>query len=248
MYEAMAVLGYGTLYNPREALRRNLFPYIGSMLRNKHESQGPLWPPPIERFESMWGDFRAISGDVVWPFAEEVIALYPEAKIVLTVRDDEEKWFASAFNTSWYNRIHVLARILPALDPHWQRMSEFTTALWTYCYGNDFPTNGLRVYREHNAMVKRLGGDRVLVFNPKDEWGPLCEHLGKPVPNVPYPHVNKRDENRFLFHTLRQEGLRRLVKRLVATGGLTGIVLALIWWRRTRIASLLQSLRAMLIS
>lgn len=246
MYEAMEILGYGTLYNSREALRRNLCTFVGTMLTDKYEARGP-WPPRIEQFESLWGEYRAISGEVAYAFSEEIIPLYPDAKIILTVRDDEEKWFASSMNTSWYNNSHLFTRILYALDPNWVQIREYVGKMFKYFYRGDFPANGIRMYREHNAMVKRLGGDRVLVFNTKDGWGPLCEHLGKPVPSVPFPHVNKTAENRHLFRTMRLEGMRKLVKRWMARGSLTALVFALIWWRRKRIASILQGTRAMLI-
>ncbi|KAF2487430.1 hypothetical protein BDY17DRAFT_319975 [Neohortaea acidophila] len=172
MYEAMEILGYGTLYNSREALRRNLCTFVGTMLTDKYEARGP-WPPRIEQFESLWGEYRAISGEVAYAFSEEIIPLYPDAKIILTVRDDEEKWFASSMNTSWYNNSHLFTRILYALDPNWVQIREYVGKMFKYFYRGDFPANGIRMYREHNAMVKRLGGDRVLVFNTKDGWGPL---------------------------------------------------------------------------
>jgi hypothetical protein len=36
-------------------------------------------------------------------------------------------------------------------------------------------------------MVPR---DRLLEWTVKDGWEPLCEFLGKPVPNEPFPHKN----------------------------------------------------------
>jgi hypothetical protein len=37
---------------------------------------------------------------------------------------------------------------------------------------------------------------RLLVFNPAMGWEPLCEFLGVPVPDVPFPHVNTTSEFR----------------------------------------------------
>jgi len=36
--------------------------------------------------------------------------------------------------------------------------------------------------------------DRLLVFNARDGWGPLCDFLNAPLPAAPYPRVNSRDE------------------------------------------------------
>ncbi|CAK8689030.1 unnamed protein product [Clavelina lepadiformis] len=33
--------------------------------------------------------------------------------------------------------------------------------------------------------------DRLLVYNVKEGWGPLCKFLGKEIPNKEFPHENK---------------------------------------------------------
>ena len=34
--------------------------------------------------------------------------------------------------------------------------------------------------------------DKLLVFDLNDGWEPLCKHLGKPIPSVPFPFLNKK--------------------------------------------------------
>ena len=47
-------------------------------------------------------------------------------------------------------------------------------------------------YEAHNAQVKaEVPPDRLLVFNVKEGWGPLCAFLGKEVPAEPFPFVNE---------------------------------------------------------
>lgn len=36
--------------------------------------------------------------------------------------------------------------------------------------------------------------ERFLEWKVQDGWEPLCKFLGKPVPNEPFPYVNKGDE------------------------------------------------------
>jgi predicted naringenin-chalcone synthase len=44
---------------------------------------------------------------------------------------------------------------------------------------------------EHNAEVKRrVGADRLFVYDVEDGWEPLCTLLELPVPDVPFPHLN----------------------------------------------------------
>jgi hypothetical protein len=48
--------------------------------------------------------------------------------------------------------------------------------------------------RRNNEVIDSLPPERLLVFSPKDGWGPLCAFLGVPVPSEPFPRVNSRDE------------------------------------------------------
>lgn len=51
----------------------------------------------------------------------------------------------------------------------------------------------LRVkYRQHNTYVKATcPKEQLLVFNVRQGWGPLCKFLERPVPDVPFPFLNK---------------------------------------------------------
>lgn len=70
-------------------------------------------------------------------------------------------------------------------------------------------------YREHYALVRKMAPpDRLLEFNMSQGWEPLCEFLGKPVPDVPFPHLNEQawlDEKVQLIAT---KGLKHLARRM----------------------------------
>merc|ERR1712060_55842 len=43
-------------------------------------------------------------------------------------------------------------------------------------------------YTNHNERVRQgVPPERLLVYNVKQGWGPLCKFLGVPVPNKPFP-------------------------------------------------------------
>ncbi len=46
----------------------------------------------------------------------------------------------------------------------------------------------------NSNVIAAIPEDKLLVYNPKDGWGPLCKFLGLPVPATPFPHVNKRGD------------------------------------------------------
>jgi hypothetical protein len=53
----------------------------------------------------------------------------------------------------------------------------------------------LDAFRAHEAAVKSaVPADRLLVFDVKQGWAPLCAFLGKPVPAEPFPRTNDREQ------------------------------------------------------
>ena len=124
----------------------------------------------------------------------ELIAAYPEAKVIVSERD-ADKWYASCQAT-------IMAIPKLALLPLMLLDTAFF-AQWTpIMHANDTGTFGpagmrdaqhakdvyRRLHREVRALVPR---ERRLEFQLKDGWGPLCEFLGKKVPEgEAFPHVN----------------------------------------------------------
>ncbi|RYP48453.1 hypothetical protein DL768_005655 [Monosporascus sp. mg162] len=138
-------------------------------------------------------------------FAAEMIQAYPEAKVVLNTRRDLDPWMGSmqeslvAVNRNWSMYIlfwfdralwwvwHVYERLLwPGLFRCIDSREGFVDAV---------TAKGIWVYREHCNMV---GGmvpkDRLLEWTVKEGWEPLCEFLGKDVPDEPFPQVNAKSK------------------------------------------------------
>ena len=44
-----------------------------------------------------------------------------------------------------------------------------------------------------------MPADRLLVYEVKDGWGPLCEFLGVEAPEEPFPHLNDTASFRGMF-------------------------------------------------
>ncbi|KAI9719514.1 MAG: hypothetical protein M1828_006221 [Chrysothrix sp. TS-e1954] len=48
-------------------------------------------------------------------------------------------------------------------------------------------------YQEHYALVRRITPkDRLLEYKLSEGWAPLCNFLGKPVPDQDFPHLNEQ--------------------------------------------------------
>jgi hypothetical protein len=52
-----------------------------------------------------------------------------------------------------------------------------------------------RVFREHIAEVKsEIPAHRLLTFDLRDGWEPLCDFLEVEVPGIPFPRTNSSKE------------------------------------------------------
>lgn len=228
MLEALSILGYDTAYNAREMLKRGHAEFLAEGLRRKYD--GGL-QYRLEQFESIWGEYSVISGEPASLFAAECICLYPDAKVILTVRESEGVWFQSFMKTIWFSERTLLASIVPYIDSQFRAFSKFALGMLRYFYWNDFPNHGLRVYREHNAMVQRLAAGRVLVYNTSHGWGPLCEFLCKEKPGVDFPHAFTAAEHLAVFSGARKGVLKNFARKSMIRMGLPVLFLGTLLWR-----------------
>lgn len=58
--------------------------------------------------------------------------------------------------------------------------------------------------RDAVVHAQMVPPERLLVFEPKDGWEPLCKFLGKPVPDQPFPHVNDTEQFQKFFSSIKQ--------------------------------------------
>jgi hypothetical protein len=168
------------------------------------EGQLPLW----ERVVAGDPDWEAIFGNAQstcdWPGARyyrELLEVYPDAKVVLSVRAPEG-WVRSMRETIWpmYFGDSVMYHVVQGrrqVDANWDRfiklMLHMTWNDGTGGIAGDHGTDeGLAASMERwNAQVKAdVPADQLLVWEPADGWEPLCEFLETAVPEGPVPHVN----------------------------------------------------------
>ena len=126
-------------------------------------------------------------------FYRELAEKYPEAKVILTVRDPE-RWYDSMRQT-----IHLLGTTIPTwtvllLSPRQRVFQRMLDRLRDRLFRGRFEDRAfaIDVFNRHNEQVRRdLPADRLLVYEISQGWGPLCAFLGVPVPEgKPFPHLN----------------------------------------------------------
>ncbi len=166
--------------------------------------------------------FRSYRATVDWPsceFYKELMQTFPDAKVLLNVRDPDA-WYDSTVETLWAIQ-HALPRWFP--KSVWQMHDD---VIWNGRFNGQFGdrARAIGIYRAHLDEVRRsVPADRLLEFDVRDGWKPLCDFLGQPVPqNVAFPHLNDRRFFRRVLRALRTA--EWLVPALLLSG-----LLAVVW-------------------
>ena len=142
--------------------------------------------------------FASCRAAVDWPaaaFWPRLMAFYPDAKVVLTVRD-AERWYESAAATIFRSMREGLRSPDPTRRER-LRMAHEIIVDGTFGGDLDDKARAIAAYEANVNRVRReVPADRLVVFDPAAGWQPLCAALGVAEPDEPYPHVNTTDEFR----------------------------------------------------
>ncbi|KAI9493593.1 P-loop containing nucleoside triphosphate hydrolase protein [Zychaea mexicana] len=185
--EALEILGYRTHHMRRMHEDKDTDP---DGFRNAYEN-----PTRSVDWDRLYGNYDAA---VDWPtvtFVDRLINHYPDAKVILTERDPDS-WYASLRET--------IAKVLPCdpNDAHIGRIRSMARAIVLDGVFQDPAKSDMLLddqeaikakYNAHVAWVKEnVPEERLFIMKLGEGWDRLCAFLGKPVPNLPYPHSNKR--------------------------------------------------------
>jgi hypothetical protein len=190
-----------------------------------HPEKADRLPLNRQTFDNLLGQYGACTDQPAAIVAAELVAAYPEAKVVLVERD-VDKWFESFRNTviaatnepaiPFVARIDrdctgAMARISDLITKHYFHVTA-KRENWLFnnpAHFEQWRQNAKAAYLAHNAEVKRVTPpERLLLFRLDEGWEPLCKFLGKPVPDVPFPKVNDTEAVKELVSLFIMEGLR----------------------------------------
>lgn len=136
--------------------------------------------------------FTGYRSTVDWPsceFYRELMRIYPDAKVVLNVRDPHE-WYDSVLETLWQIQFAMPWWFPPSI----LRMQD--EVIWRSRFNGEFTDRArtVAVYEAHLDEVRRtVPPERLLEYHVAQGWAPLCEFLGRPIPqDVPFPRLNDR--------------------------------------------------------
>jgi hypothetical protein len=177
MREGLVRLGFGPCDHMLENLEHpERFALWGEALRRKNAGEPIDWRPLLTGFRSI----------VDWPgayFWHELTAAHPDAKVILTVRDPQR----------WYDSIRAtIFSMMDGTDGEDLGVTHDIIRDRTFNHRFADRTHCQAVFAKHNQAVQEtIAPDRLLVFDVKEGWGPLCAFLDVPVPeHEPFPYAN----------------------------------------------------------
>jgi hypothetical protein len=219
---ALEELGFGPCYHMTEVF--------------SHPEHVAHWRAAANGEQVDWHKlFEGYRATVDWPactFYKELMQAFPDARVLLTVRDPQS-WYESVRDTIYQtsaraNRLpSTLLRLLfmRLFAPIIGQMLQVNDAIiWQGTFHGRLEDRQytISVFQKHIEEVKRtVAPEKLLVYDVRQGWEPLCSFLGVPVPHKPFPRLN--DRTSFLGDINR----RRLRVRLAA-GALVALAASLL--------------------
>jgi len=151
--------------------------------------------------------FAGFQATVDWPSARwwrEIAAHYPDAKVLLSVRDPED-WYKSMSDT--------IAQ--PLREPAPDNAAEIVRlqsemvrkAILAETFDNRFEdkAHSIEVFKRHTQEVcDTIDPARLLVFDVREGWAPLCRFLDVPIPDEPFPRLNDTASTQAMIRMMRE--------------------------------------------
>jgi hypothetical protein len=111
---------------------------------------------------------------------KEIDTQFPGSKFILTMRQSPEVWFAS------------LCKMAMRRGP----LTRFEQYIYGYAIPHGHKDEHIDFYNAHNQAVEDYFRERPeqllkVCWETGDGWEELANYLGKPVPDQPFPHINK---------------------------------------------------------
>ena len=172
---ALEQLGFGPCYHMMEVFKQDAV---------------DDWDQLFSGAEPEWEKiFSGYASTVDWPSTavwRELADAYPDAKVILTVRDPAAWWEStqatifSRFSETPLNPFEVmgLKMVSRNFEPRVRDRDHM-----------------INVFKQHIETVRAsLPPERLLIYDVAEGWGPLCRFLGVAIPEGPLPKVNSRDE------------------------------------------------------
>lgn len=196
----LKVVGAGLPRTGTSSLRKGLEHLLGGKCCHMSALPGhPFdlwegWQRAIAGMDVNWNQLmKPYTAAVDWPaslFWKELSEANPDALVLLSVRRNPDEWWESVNET-------IMKPARMAVSPDWEEGTDLLKMFerFTGTTEWDHPEVMKAAYKHHNDRVREMiPPERLLEWHASEGWEPICEALGKQVPDHPFPWVNKRED------------------------------------------------------
>jgi len=204
-------VGYGrtgtmSTYTALKELGFPCYHMIEVIMNKENASHLDFWrkvansaPGTKQDWNSVLGNYTAAVDNPTCCVWRELMAAYPDAKVLLTLHPrGAEAWYESTIDTIYFTENVWQFKVLEWFTPFGRKFGDMSRKLiWQRNHKDTMgdKAKAIAEYEAHIADVKAsVPKDKLLVFTVSEGWAPLCKFLGVKVPKTPFPNVNDRAE------------------------------------------------------
>ncbi|KAF4996161.1 hypothetical protein FGRMN_4653 [Fusarium graminum] len=220
VFEALKQLGY--------------IPYHLSVTIGKSQTNLDLWREALdakfygkgkpwgrEEFDKILGLYDAMVDTPANYFVEELLAAYPDIKVIVVERD-ADGWLRGVDSTSGHD----------LRWPLWNTMPRRDHALSGPFYGLSEKAVTATFHDQYEVARELVPAERMLEFRIQHGWDPLCKFLGVEIPSRSFPKLEESKQFALARSLMWWVGFARMVGKASFTSALTGVIASLVaMWR-----------------
>ena len=190
-----------------------------------------------KEWDQLLAEYGAIADVPALAFWEELLAAYPEVKVVLMERDIDS-WYQSfddaVVKTMWGRLGDLMADLEREFGGRLRDVNRRWAVDWMRVHSADEMRREAKTrYREHYALVRKtVPKGNLLEYKLGSGWGPLCAYLGKEIPDVEFPKVNETASmHEKISIIIRRTLVKIFIKSLLYVGPVLLAILVWQFWR-----------------
>ncbi|KAI0392873.1 P-loop containing nucleoside triphosphate hydrolase protein [Xylariaceae sp. FL0594] len=170
----------------------------------------------MDKLSQLLDGYVAVTDTPACVFVPELIKLYPDAKVICTIRDSDE-WAKSLDKTAGGATVWFFGLVLMFNNPM-RHFTAWMAAMKEGRWGEVFPSRKTssgaqegQIWERHLAFLREhVAPEKLIFFDVRDGWGPLCEALGCEVPKgIDFPRSNDSKAMEEIFRSEIRTGIRR---------------------------------------
>lgn len=197
---ALEILGFAPCYHMTELLRR---PEHVTHWNQAINGESVCW-------DALFHEYKATVDYPACRHWDSIGRHFKNVRYILTVRDPDS-WYQSVKSTIYQAEPNLFGKLkimmqLPFSEKKRKRLEVFRfikRSIWELDFDGRFEDKkyAIKKYKDHiNSIRETIDADKLLIFDVKFGWGPLCSFLSVNVPDaVPFPVLNKREQfNQFI--------------------------------------------------